>query len=174
MARATSTSNARSAAGSNATSAARSAAPSARGRPGISDVGSDLLVPSPARPGLNLAVVSGQCSAGVEIRILESGRRVGSLSIRTPADASPRGRRSGSTAATSVPVTVWDPPAWLEAVAPGDALVVVGTIRRRFFATRTGARGAKSEVEAVSIARATKGQLASAWQRASAALETIV
>jgi single-stranded DNA-binding protein len=123
---------------------------------------------------LNLAVVSGHCSAGVEIRVLESGRRVGSLSIRTPADASPRGRRSGSTAATSVPVTVWDPPAWLEAVAPGDALVVVGTIRRRFFATRTGTRGAKSEVEAVSIARATKGHLASAWQRASAALEAIV
>jgi single-stranded DNA-binding protein len=155
-------------------SAVRSTVPSTGGHAGVADGGSDSLDPSPARPGLNLAVVSGQCSAGVEIRVLESGRRVGSLSIRTPADASPRGRRSGSTAATSVPVTVWDPPAWLEAVAPGDALVVVGTIRRRFFATRTGIRGAKSEVEAVSIARATKGQLASAWQRASAALEAIV
>ncbi|MFA5882298.1 MAG: single-stranded DNA-binding protein [Acidimicrobiia bacterium] len=123
--------------------------------------------------GLNLAVLWGRCSAGVEVRTLESGRRVASFSVRTPAAALPRRRGTGPGSATSVPVTVWEPPAWLEAVEADEPLVVVGTVRRRFFATRTGGRGAKAEVEAVSVARATRGQLDRAWQRAAGALETI-
>ena len=123
--------------------------------------------------GLNLAVLWGRCSAGVEVRTLESGRRVASFSVRTPAAALPRRRGSGPGAATSVPVTVWEPPAWLETVEADEPLVVVGTVRRRFFATRTGGRGAKAEVEAVSVARATRGQLDRAWQRAAGALDAI-
>jgi hypothetical protein len=75
--------------------------------------------------------------------------------------------------ATSVPVTVWDPPAWLATLDADDAVVVVGTIRRRFFATRAGGRGSKAEVEAVSVARATPGQLARAWRRATGALDAL-
>ena len=123
--------------------------------------------------GLNLAVLWGRCSAGVEVRTLESGRRVASFSVRTPAAALPRRRGSGPAAATSVPVTVWEPPAWLETVEADDPLVVVGTVRRRFFATRAGGRGARAEVEAVSVARATRGQLDRAWQRAAGALDAI-
>src|SRR6478735_3259054 len=104
--------------------------------------------------GLNLAVVWGTCSAPPEIRTLESGSRVASLAVRTPASAS-SGRRGRAATATSVPVTVWDPPAWVETLDAGDAVVVVGSVRRRFFATRTGARGAKAEVEAATIAKAT-------------------
>lgn len=123
--------------------------------------------------GLNLAVLWGRCSAGVEVRTLESGRRVASFSVRTPAGAPPRRRSAGTTAATSVPVTVWEPPAWLEAVEADDPLVVVGTVRRRFFATRAGGRGAKAEVEAVSVARASRAQLDRAWQRAAGALDAL-
>ena len=123
--------------------------------------------------GLNLAVLWGRCSAGVEIRTLESGRRLASFAVRTPAGAPPRRRPGGTDTATSVPVAVWDPPAWLEAVEADDPLVVIGTVRRRFFATRSGGRGVKAEVEAVTVARATRGQLERAWQRAAGALDVL-
>lgn len=126
-----------------------------------------------ADTGLNLAVLWGRCSAGVEIRTLESGRRLASFAVRTPAGAPPRRRPGGTNSATSVPVTVWDPPAWLEAVEADDPLVVIGTVRRRFFATRSGGRGAKAEVEAVTVARATRGQLERAWQRCADALDVL-
>ena len=128
-------------------------------------------------PGVNLAVIWGTCSAPPEVRTLESGSRVASLSVRTPAHAAParRGRAAAAVAvtATSVPVTVWDPPAWMETLDAGDAVVVVGSVRRRFFATRTGARGAKAEVEAATIARATERQLEQASSRALAALAAL-
>lgn len=131
--------------------------------------------------GLNLAIVWGPCSAGAEIRTLASGSRVASLSIRTPASpARGRGRERGRNpnaaakpAATSVPVTVWEPPAWVETLEPGDVVIAVGSVRRRFFATRAGGRGAKSEVEAVSIAKATPRALEQAWQRAAGVLESL-
>ena len=110
--------------------------------------------------GGNVAVVWGPCSTGVEIRVLGSGTRLASLSVTAPVP--------GQAAATSVPVTVWDPPAWLEALAPGDDVVVVGAVRRRFFATASGARGAKVEVEAVHVARATPAQRERSRTRAEA------
>jgi hypothetical protein len=69
-----------------------------------------------------------------------------------------------------VPVTVWEPPAWLETVSPGEELVVVGAVHRRFFRTATGS-AAKAEVEASYVARATRQRLAAAWRRAEDALE---
>ena len=72
-------------------------------------------------PTVNVSVVCGPCSATPEIRVLESGTRLATLAVRCPA---------GNDRATSVPVTVWDPPAWLESLEPGDAVVVVGRLRR--------------------------------------------
>ena len=130
--------------------------------------------PEPSEPGseagCNLAVLWGRCSAGVEVRTLESGRRLASLAVRTVASAAPRRRPGSRAAATSVPVAVWDPPAWLEALEADDPIVVVGTVRRRFFATRAGGRGAKAEVEAISVARASRAQLERAFRRAADAL----
>ena len=124
--------------------------------------------------GLNLAVIWGTCSAPPEIRTLESGSRVASLAVRTPASAATGRRgRTAPVTATSVPVTVWDPPAWVETLDAGDALVVVGSVRRRFFATRSGARGAKAEVEAATIAKATDRQREQASTRALVALASL-
>jgi hypothetical protein len=127
-----------------------------------------------AAVGLNLAIVWGPCSGAVEVRTLDSGTRVASLAVRTPPTPSRGRRRATSTTATSVPVTVWDPPTWVDTLEAGDVVVVVGTVRRRFFATRGGGRGARSEVEAISIARATPRQLEHAWQRATSALDALV
>jgi single-stranded DNA-binding protein len=93
---------------------------------------------------VNLSVLCGPCSAAPEVRVLDSGTRVASLAVRCPA---------GDAKATSVPVTVWDPPAWVEALEPGDPVVVVGRLRRRFY-QRPGGVNARVDVEADLIGRA--------------------
>jgi single-stranded DNA-binding protein len=115
-------------------------------------------------PVLNLSVVCGRCSAVPEVRVLESGTRLASLAVRCPA---------GNDRATSVPVTVWDPPAWVEALEPGDAVVVVGRLRRRFY-QRPGGVGSRVDIEAELIGRARdRRRRAAALQKAEAALDVL-
>ena len=99
---------------------------------------------------LNVAVVSGVCSSPPEVRVLESGTRVASLSVRAPARGG-NGTDAGERA-TSVPVTVWDPPAWVEELDTGAAVMVVGQVRRRFY-SRPGGAGSRVDLEATAIAR---------------------
>jgi single-stranded DNA-binding protein len=114
---------------------------------------------------INLSVVRGLVSAPPEVRQLESGRRVAALSVRT----------SGTNGKdTSVPVAVWDPPAWVEELDTGGGVIVVGKLRRRFFQTAAGGRGAKTEIEAETIARARdRKRLASIARRIDAALDEL-
>jgi hypothetical protein len=77
--------------------------------------------------------------------------------------------------ATSVPVAVREPPAWVEDVDEGDALVVVGVLRRRFFKTAAGGTGARVEVEARVVGRGTdRRRLESARLRADEELEGLL
>jgi single-strand DNA-binding protein len=94
---------------------------------------------------LNLVVVRGTCSGPPELRELESGRRLAALAVRAPG---PDGRT------TSVPVTVWEPAAWVEDLDDGVELVIVGAVRRRFFRTAAGGAAARVDVEAVFVGRA--------------------
>ena len=94
---------------------------------------------------LNLVVVRGTCSGPPELRELESGRRLAALAVRAPG---PDGRT------TSVPVTVWEPAAWVEDLVDGVDVIVVGAVRRRFFRTGAGGAAARVDVEAVFIGRA--------------------
>jgi single-strand DNA-binding protein len=114
-------------------------------------------------PAVNLSVVCGRCSAVPELRVLESGTRLASLAVRCP----------GGHRATSVPITVWDPPAWVEALEPGDAVVVVGRLRRRFY-QRGGGVGSRVDVEAELIGRARdRRRRAAALEKAEAALDAL-
>ena len=129
--------------------------------------------PAAGPPAGNVAVLWGPCSTGVEVRVLTSGARVASLALATPITAPGRrgtGGRGPRQASTSVPVTVWDPPVWLEAVEAGDELVVIGSVRRRFFTTASGGRGAKVEVEAWQVARSTPARRERLLARAVEAL----
>ncbi len=72
---------------------------------------------------INVAVVRGVCSSPPEVRVLPSEQRLAQLQLTTRVD----GR------AMSVPVSVIDPPAWLDEIDSGDELVVLGAVRRRFF-----------------------------------------
>jgi single-strand DNA-binding protein len=120
---------------------------------------------SPISTFVNLAVLKGALSTVPEIRELPSGERVLNLAVRTTAND---GR------ATSVPVAWWNPPAWVVGLDAGDEVVVVGSVRRRFFRTATGARGARAEVEAASVARATARRCEAARRRADGRLAALM
>ncbi len=120
---------------------------------------------SKAITGLNLAIVCGAVSGEPEVRVLESGRRLATFSLRIRIDAEP---------AVSVPVTVWEPAVWIEDLVNGEEVVVVGRVRRRFFALAAGGRGNRVDVEATYVGRAKqKRQLGCAIRRAEQALGSL-
>ena len=117
--------------------------------------------------GVNLSVVCGPCSGAPEIRVLESGTRLATFGVRCP------GGPGEGDRTTSVPVTVWNPAAWIETLEPGDAVVVVGRLRRRFF-QRPGGVGSRVDLEAELVGRARdRRKVASAHRKAIAALEAL-
>src|SRR5262245_42646874 len=88
-------------------------------------------------PSLNVALLRGRCSSPPEVRVLGSGQTIAQLQVTT----------RSTEQAVSVPVAVWDPPAWIEALDSGDEVVVVGRVRRRFFRTAAGT-ASRVEVDA--------------------------
>ena len=114
-------------------------------------------------PTVNLVVLRGVASGPPEVRKLKSGARIATLSVRVHAL---------DPGATSVPVAVREPPAWVEDLDEGDPLVVVGALRRRFFRTATGSTGARVEVEARVVGRGSdRRRLDSARRRADEELD---
>ena len=117
-------------------------------------------------PALNLCLVRGECSAEPELRVLASGTRLAVLAVRV---------RSTTGKTTSVPVAVWDPPARVEALEPGDEVVVVGRVVRRFFRTAAGGPGSRVEVQADLVAPVgDRRKLAQALRRAERVLDALV
>ena len=95
-------------------------------------------------PTINLSVVRGVASGPPEFRALASGRRLATFALKTHGLEPP---------ATSAPVAVWDPPAWLEALESGDDVIVAGCLRRRFYRNATGALATRVELEASLVGR---------------------
>jgi single-strand DNA-binding protein len=91
----------------------------------------------------NVAVVRGVCSSAPEVRVLPSEQRLAQLQLTA---------RVGGRA-VSVPVSVLDPPAWVETLAAGDDVVVLGSVRRRFFRA-AGATASRVEIDAEVVCRA--------------------
>jgi single-stranded DNA-binding protein len=116
---------------------------------------------------VNLGVLCGPCSAAPELRVLESGTRLATLAVRCPAGPNAEER------ATSVPVTVWNPPAWLDTLEAGEVVVVVGHLRRRFY-QRPGGVGSRVDVEAAYVGRARdRRRVDAALRRALEALDAL-
>lgn len=90
---------------------------------------------------VNLAVVLGECSSPAQVRTLASGDTLAELQVTC--------RAPGTT--TSVPVVISEPPAWVTALEPGDPVLAVGRVRRRFFRAG-GATASRVEVEAEMVA----------------------
>jgi single-strand DNA-binding protein len=113
-----------------------------------------------AREALNLAVVRGTVSSPPDARVLPSDTRLVQLQVTT--------RLIDET--LSMPVSCWNPAAWVEALVPGDEIVVVGRVRRRFFRA-AGATASRVELEADVVARAgDRRRVQAAVRRAAAAL----
>ncbi len=110
---------------------------------------------------VNLAVVRGHLSSPPDARTLPSGATLAVLQVTT----------RPSAVAISLPVAVWDPPAWLLALDAGAEIIAVGSIRRRFY--RAGAvTASRVELEASFVARASdRRRLDAAQRRIETALE---
>ena len=112
------------------------------------------------RAGVNLAVVRGTVSSPPDVRVLPSDTVLAQLQLTT--------RLESET--LSLPVAVWNPAQWVEALEPGAEVVVVGRVRRRFFKA-AGAAASRVEVEADVVARAgDRRRVEAALRRASGAL----
>jgi single-strand DNA-binding protein len=115
------------------------------------------------RAGVNLAVVRGTVSSPPDVRVLPSDTVLAQLQLTT--------RLESET--LSLPVAVWNPAQWVEALEPGAEVVVVGRVRRRFFKA-AGAAASRVEVEADVVARAGDGRrVEAALRRASGVLEAL-
>lgn len=92
---------------------------------------------------MNIVILRGHLSSAPQPRTLASGSVLWSLEVTTPTDEG----------AWSVPVAWFDPPS--EPVfAPGDEVVVTGSVRRRFFRSAAGTQ-ARTEVVALEVVPAT-------------------
>ncbi|MDO8389197.1 MAG: hypothetical protein Q7V57_01825 [Actinomycetota bacterium] len=109
---------------------------------------------------MNVVVLQGVLSSAPVCRQLASGAVVVSLELTTPTE-------SGQA---SVPIAWFDPPTevtW----APGDELVVVGTVRRRFFRSG-GITQSRTEVVATAVLPIAKRRLVrAALARAGSSLQ---
>ena len=115
------------------------------------------------RTGVNLAVLRGTVSSPPDVRVLPSDTVLAQLQLTT--------RLESET--LSLPVAVWNPAQWVEALEPGAEVVVVGRVRRRFFKA-AGAAASRVEVEADVVARAgDRRRVEAALRRASGALAAL-
>jgi single-strand DNA-binding protein len=110
-------------------------------------------------PDVNVAVLRGTCSSPADVRTLPSGSVLAQLQITA--------RVAG--VALSVPIAVVDPAAWVEDLDTGEDVIVVGTVRRRFFRAG-GATASRVEVQAECIAPARDRRRSRAARRRIEAL----
>ena len=115
------------------------------------------------RDGVNVVVVRGTVSSPPDVRVLPSEAVLAQLQISTRLE----------TETLSMPVAVWNPAGWVESLEPGDEVVVVGRVRRRFFRAG-GAAASRVEVEAEVVARARdRRRVQAALRRATETLEML-
>jgi single-stranded DNA-binding protein len=82
----------------------------------------------------NLVVLRGRLNRPPEERLLPSGTRLATFDLTVPAPAPAHARAPVATRrADAVPLSWFDPPAWVADLGVGTELLVVGRVRRRFF-----------------------------------------
>ena len=104
---------------------------------------------------MNIAVMRGALSSAPSRRTLPSGACVVSLEMMT------EGVDGGRA---SVPVAWYDPPSEVD-LAPGDAVVVVGSVRRRFFRVGAVTQSRTEVVAEVVLAAGDRRRVRLALQR---------
>jgi hypothetical protein len=79
----------------------------------------------------NLVVLRGRLNRPPGERLLPSGTRLATFDLTVPAQAP--AAAAAARRADAVPLSWFDPPAWVADLGVGTELVVVGRVRRRFF-----------------------------------------
>lgn len=97
--------------------------------------------------GRNVVLLHGTLAAEPRRRELPSGSVIAQFDLTT--------RDEGGT--QTVPVAWFDPPAWSDELEPGTDLVVIGSVRRRFFKA-AGATQSRTEVVAEKVVPARRGR----------------
>ena len=116
---------------------------------------------SPVPNGINLSLIAGTLASPPELRPLPSGSLVLTLQVSVRVAEGP---------AESVPVAWFDPPATAAGWEPGQEVVVVGRVRRRFFRS-AGATVSRTEVVATKVIPAQrKAAVAKALAAATAVI----
>lgn len=111
---------------------------------------------------MNIVVLQGTLSSDPVTRTLASGSTLVSLELTTAVD--------GGSA--SVPVAWLDPPTEV-VFAAGEALVVIGTVRRRFFRSG-GLTQSRTEVVATAVlAAGRRRQVKAALARAASSVQAV-
>jgi single-strand DNA-binding protein len=95
----------------------------------------------------NLVVLRGTLAAAPRLRELPSGSTLGQFDVTTRDDAGTQ----------SVPVAWFDPPATVGQLEPGEDLVIVGSVRRRFFRAG-GVTQSRTEVVAEKVVASRRGR----------------
>src|SRR5262245_23583807 len=108
----------------------------------------------------NVAVVQGQLSGPPRRRQLPSGDRVVELDVTTRGEGGSR----------SVPVSWFDPGALAESLQAGDAVLVVGYVRRRFFRTAAVTQSRTEVIAQRVVAAGRRAQVARALDEVAAAI----
>jgi len=104
---------------------------------------------------MNIVVLRGCLSSAPQMRTLASGSVLWSLEVTTRSD----------DGTASVPVAWFDPPV-TPALADGAEVVVVGTVRRRFFRTPAGTQSRTEVVAAEVVPSSARKRAQRAVQRA--------
>lgn len=112
---------------------------------------------------MNHVLLTGRLSSAPQHRELASGSSLWSLELTTD---TPEG-------ACSVPVAWFDPPGEPAFVA-GDEVVVLGSVRRRFFRTATGTQSRTEVVASDVVAATAKRKVAAVLRRATERLGAMV
>ena len=102
---------------------------------------------------MNIVVLSGHLSSDPHVRELASGSVLMTLELTTKVDG----------AAISVPLVWFDPPARV-AVASGDLIRAVGTVRRRFYRAG-GATQSRTEVVVAHLGKSSDKRSTAAQRR---------
>lgn len=96
----------------------------------------------------NVVVLRGTLVAEPRRRELPSGSAIAQFDVTT---------REEGAAGQSVPVAWFDPPPWCDELEPGVELVVIGSVRRRFFRAG-GATQSRTEVVVAKVVPARRNR----------------
>jgi single-strand DNA-binding protein len=110
---------------------------------------------------MNIVVLQGTLSRPPEIRSTPSGDVI-SYEVTTRPDDGP---------AVSAPVAWFEPPKAAYGLEQGDAVTVVGRVRRRFFRSGGSTQSRTEVVADLVVSARRKAQIAAAFERVFAELE---